>query len=226
MVEEENETLFIRVWKPFLSKRVLKFEGNSERKSPKKTISPSSRLLLLQMVTESDTELCASEEASPQKRVDMKRCAGRWAPKGVDLVWVPYRLEKETSGYSPSGRLWLLQMVTESDTELCASEEASPQRRVDMKRCARRWAPKGVDLVWVPYRLEKETSGYSPSGRLWLLQMVTESDTELCASEEASPQRRVDMKRCARRWASKGVDLVWVPYRLEKETSASEDVGP
>ena len=28
------------------------------------------------------------------------------------------------------------------------------------------------------------------------------------------------------RWAPKGVDLVVVPYRLEKETSASEDIGP
>ena len=27
-------------------------------------------------------------------------------------------------------------------------------------------------------------------------------------------------------WASKGVDLVGVPHRLEKGTSASEDVGP
>ena len=48
------------VWKLFLSKRVLNLEGKPERESPKRTISASGELGSLQMVSESDTERCAS----------------------------------------------------------------------------------------------------------------------------------------------------------------------
>ena len=47
-VGEENKTFFIRVWKPFPSKRVLKnLERKPERESPKRTISASGGLELL-----------------------------------------------------------------------------------------------------------------------------------------------------------------------------------
>ena len=59
MVEEENETFFIRVWIPLLSRRVLK----TLKGSPKRTISANDGLGRLQIVLELDTERCASEEA-------------------------------------------------------------------------------------------------------------------------------------------------------------------
>ena len=43
-VGEENETFFIRVWKPLPSRHVLKTEGKLERESPKRTISASGEL--------------------------------------------------------------------------------------------------------------------------------------------------------------------------------------
>ena len=46
MVGEENETLFIRVWKPLPSIRLLK--EKPKRKSPKKTISADGGFRLLQ----------------------------------------------------------------------------------------------------------------------------------------------------------------------------------
>ena len=58
--------------------RVLKtVKGKSERKSPKRTISTSSELGLLQMVSELDTRRCANEEAKSRKRVDTRRCASK-----------------------------------------------------------------------------------------------------------------------------------------------------
>ena len=52
----------------------------------------------------------------------------------------------------------------------------------------------------------------SASGGPRLLQMVSEPDTGRCASEDAVSRREVD--------------LVGVPHRLEKGTSANEDAGP
>ena len=43
--------------------RFKNLEGKPERKSPKRTISASGGLGLLQMVSEPDTERCASKEA-------------------------------------------------------------------------------------------------------------------------------------------------------------------
>ena len=49
LVGEENETLFIRVWKPVPRRRILKtLRGNPKGKSSKRTISASGRLGLLQ----------------------------------------------------------------------------------------------------------------------------------------------------------------------------------
>ena len=68
-----------------------------ERKSPKRTISTSSELGLLQIVLEQDTGRCANEEAEPQREWTRGGVPARkLAPKGVD--WgVPHRLEKGTS---------------------------------------------------------------------------------------------------------------------------------
>ena len=56
--------------------------------------------------------------------------------------------------------------------------------------------------------------------------MVSEPDTGRCASLLVS-RRRVDTRRCASKdaGAQRGLDLVGVPHRLEKGTSASEDTG-
>ena len=69
-VVEENETFFIRVWKPLPSKHVLK----TLKASPKRTISASSGFEPLQMVLEPNTGQCANEEAKPQKGVDTRQC--------------------------------------------------------------------------------------------------------------------------------------------------------
>ena len=60
------------------------------------------------------------------------------------------------------------------------------------------------------------------------LQMVSEPDTERCASLLAVPRRGVDMRRCVSKDArpQKGVDLGAIPHRLEKGKKASEDAGP
>ena len=57
---EENKTFFIRVWKPLTSRRILK----TLRGSPKRTISASGELELLQMVLELDTGRCAIQGLS------------------------------------------------------------------------------------------------------------------------------------------------------------------
>ena len=100
LVGEENETTFIRVWKPLLSKRVLK----TMRGSLKMTISASGGLGPLQMVSEPDTERCASEEVEPRRG----QCPSKDARprKGVDWE-VPHRLEKRTSASVPAMRLIL-----------------------------------------------------------------------------------------------------------------------
>ena len=64
----------------------------------------------------------------------------------------------------------------------------------------------------------------SASGGGRLLQMVSESDTGRCASEEAESQRGVDSVP-ARTLGPKGGGLE-VTHRLEKGTSVSEYAGP
>ena len=47
----ENETFFINAWKPPSRRRMLKnLEGKLERESPKRTVSASNRLWLLQLI--------------------------------------------------------------------------------------------------------------------------------------------------------------------------------
>ena len=58
------------------------------------------------------------------------------------------------------------------------------------------------------------------------LQMVSETGTGQCASEEAKPRRGWSRGGVpARTLGLKGVDL-GVLHRLEEETSVSEDAGP
>ena len=97
MVGEENETLFIRVWKPLPSRHVLK----TLRESSKRTISASDGLGPLQMVLEPVTGRCASEEAILRRGVDMRQCASkdvgpRW---GSHIDWRKVRVP---------GRRWVL----------------------------------------------------------------------------------------------------------------------
>ena len=90
--------------------RFKNLEGKSERESPKRTMSASGGLGLLQMISKLDIRRCASEETKLQRGVDTRRCAskdaelrrgwiggptligegnecqqGRWAPKGGGL---------------------------------------------------------------------------------------------------------------------------------------------
>ena len=51
--------------------RFKNLEGKPERESPKRTISTSSGLRLLQMVSEPDTGQCANKDAGPQRRERM-----------------------------------------------------------------------------------------------------------------------------------------------------------
>ena len=64
-VGEENETFFIWVWKPLPSICILKALRGSPKESPKRTISASGGLGLLQMISKPDTGQCANEEAEP-----------------------------------------------------------------------------------------------------------------------------------------------------------------
>ena len=93
------------MWKPLPSRHFKNLEGKPERESPKRTISASGGLELLQMVPGPNIGQCASEEAEPQKGVDKRQCAsknvgpqrgwiggqgneclrGRWATKGGGL---------------------------------------------------------------------------------------------------------------------------------------------
>ena len=95
---EENKTFFIRVWKPLPSRRVLKNnEEKLERENPKRTISVSGGLELLQMVSEPDTEQCANEEAKPRKGWTQSDVPARTVGprRGVDCE-NPHRLGRRT----------------------------------------------------------------------------------------------------------------------------------
>ena len=99
-VEEENETFFIRVWKPLPSRRVLK----TWRESPNRTISTSGGLGLLQMVSESDIERCANEETKLRRRANTRPCARKdVGPRKEGGLGVPHRLEKGTSVSEEAG---------------------------------------------------------------------------------------------------------------------------
>ena len=57
--------------------------------------------------------------------------------------------------------------------------------------------------------------------------MISEPDTELCASEEAEPERGMNTRKCASKDVrpQRRVNL-GIPHRLEKGTSASKDADP
>ena len=82
------------MWKPLPSRHVLK----TLRESPKRTISVSGGLGPLQMVSKSDTERCANEEAESRRGVDMRQCVSKDVEPRIGVDWgVPHRLEKGTS---------------------------------------------------------------------------------------------------------------------------------
>ena len=64
------------------------------------------------------------------------------------------------------------------------------------------------------------------NGGLEPLQMVLEPDTGRCASEEAKLQRGWTRGGALKRKLGPIGGGLGVPHRLEKGTSASEDVGP
>ena len=74
------------MWKPFLSRHVLKtLSGSLKGKSLKRTISASGGFGLLQIVSEPNTGRCASEEAEPKGGGHEVVCQlGRWSQRGVD----------------------------------------------------------------------------------------------------------------------------------------------
>ena len=98
-----EQTLFIRVWKPSPSRRVLKPSGKAQRG---RESGP------LQMISELDTRRCVSLLAVPWRGVDTRRCASKDAEprRGVNLVAVPHRLEKGTSADENVGpwRGWIV----------------------------------------------------------------------------------------------------------------------
>ena len=60
-----GERIFIKVWKPLPSIRVLKPCVEARKGEPKRTISTNIGLGLLQMVSELETRRCISKEAEP-----------------------------------------------------------------------------------------------------------------------------------------------------------------
>ena len=90
------------MWKSLPSRRILK----TLRESPKRIISTSDGLGLLQMVLESDTERCANEDVGPRRGVDceiphrLERGASASEDteprRGVDCE-IPHPLERGTS---------------------------------------------------------------------------------------------------------------------------------
>ena len=84
------------MWKPLPIRRVLKnLEGKPERESPKKTISASGGLELLQRVSELDTEQCVSEEAEPRR-------GGGWIGES-NIDWRRERVPARTLGLERGG---------------------------------------------------------------------------------------------------------------------------
>ena len=67
----------------------------------------------------------------------------------------------------------------------------------------------------------------SASGGLGPLQMVSEPDTGQCASKGTEPRREVDTEQCASADVGprRGVECE-ISHRLERGTSASDDIGP
>ena len=77
-VGEENEAFFIRTWKPFSSRRILK----TSRESPNRTISSSGGLGLLQMISELELSDVPAKRLSPEGGEHEAVChQGRWTPK-------------------------------------------------------------------------------------------------------------------------------------------------
>ena len=84
-VGEKNEKPFYKSVKISLWQTCLEsLKGKPKKKSPKKTISAHGGHEPLQLVSESDIERCASEEAVPRRGVDTRQCARKdaWPQRG------------------------------------------------------------------------------------------------------------------------------------------------
>ena len=76
----------IRVWKPLPSRRVLKtLRGSLKRKAQRRQYLLAVGLGCYKWYQSQNTGRCASEEADPWRRVDMRRCVRRWVLKGGGL---------------------------------------------------------------------------------------------------------------------------------------------
>ena len=103
------------MWKPLPSRHVLK----TLRGSPKRTISASNGLGLLQMISEPDTGRCASKDAGPRRGLNWE---------------VPHQLEKGISARTlgPKGG-WIVRSPSggkENETFFIRVWKPLPRRRV------------------------------------------------------------------------------------------------
>ncbi|KAG7033927.1 Cysteine-rich receptor-like protein kinase 10, partial [Cucurbita argyrosperma subsp. argyrosperma] len=127
---------------PVYKTRFKNLEGKPKRENPKRTISVSSGLWLLQMVLEPDTGQCANEDVGPLRGWIVRSHIG-WRKKQS----IPYKvvetspspthfknLEEKPERESPkrtisaSSELGLLQIVLEPDTRQCANKDVGPSR--------------------------------------------------------------------------------------------------
>ena len=93
-VRVENESFFIRVWKPLPSIRVLKIL----RKNSKRTVFTSGGLGLLQMVSELDNGDVSVRRLSLEGGENRRRCVSKDVGPQREMNWgSPLRLEKRTS---------------------------------------------------------------------------------------------------------------------------------
>ena len=181
MSHGENETSFIRVWKPSLSRCILKPWG-PERESLKRIISANGGLGSLQMVWELDTGRCVRA----LKGVDLvgstligerNECQwGHWAPKGVDCD-VPYWFGKNET---PFIRVWKLS-PSKRVLKPWGEVQKSPQGKANVvpRRGLTRGGvsgPKGgglggVHIDWRKEWVSVRTLG-SEGGELWCPTLV------------------------------------------------------
>ena len=101
---EENETFFIRVWKPLPSRRALKtLRGSPKGKAQREQYLVAvglGRYIWYQSQTPDDVPM----RRLPRRGVDTRRCASKDAePRKGWVQRVPHRLEKGTSASEDAG---------------------------------------------------------------------------------------------------------------------------
>ena len=113
--------------------RFKNLEEKPERKNPKRTISTSGGLELLQMISKLDSRRYVSEEAEPWMGVDTRWCASKDAESLREWIWgVPHRLEKGTSASKDAGPTrgvdWEIPRWLEREQSIpCKGVETSPE---------------------------------------------------------------------------------------------------